>query len=155
MRPSRESTPARISHLIGPLLVQRFLQDVDGFEANVDDGGRRFDLAIAQTADQIFDAMGDGAEALQSDLSRGAFDRVNRAEKSIDLFGIVVAFQRNQAIADDLQMLFGFRLEKFQNLRGDFVIRGQHIKVRAGHAGYRALRSSSLILARRRARAVA
>ena len=41
---------------------------------------------------------------------------MNGAEELIDLLGIVVALKRNQAIADDLQVFFRFRLEKLQNL---------------------------------------
>ena len=34
----------------------------------------------------------------------------------------VIGFEREQAIADDLQMLFGFGLEEFQNLVGNIVV---------------------------------
>ena len=66
--------------------------------------------------------MRDAAQPLEAHLRRGSFHRVNRAEQTVDLFGIVVAFQRKQAIADDLQVLFGFRLEELQNLVGHFVV---------------------------------
>ena len=68
--------------------------------------------------------MGDGAEPLQSDLRCGAFNGVNRAEKFVDFFRIVVAFEREQAVTDDLQMLFRLRLEELQNFRGYFVVDG-------------------------------
>ena len=103
-------------HFIGPLAMQRFLQDVDGFQAKVDDGRRRLDFAVTQAADQVFHAMGNRAKTLQSHLRSGTLHGVNRAEELVDLFGIVVALKRNQAIAHDLQMFFGFRLEEFQNL---------------------------------------
>src|SRR5437660_740487 len=54
------------------------------------------------------------------------------AEEAIYLFGIIVAFQRNQAIADHLQVLFGFRLKEFENLVGNFIIGRQSIEVGAG-----------------------
>ena len=117
---------------VGPLAMQSLLEDVDGFEADVDDGGRRIDFAVAEAADQVFDAMGDGAEALQADLRGRTFYRVNGAEETIDLFGIVVAFERDQAVADDLQMLFGFGLEEFQDFGADFVVGGQSVEVGAG-----------------------
>ena len=107
---------------IGPLVVQSFLEDVDGFKANVNDGRRGFDLAVAQAADQIFYSMSDGAEAFETDLRSGAFHRVNGAEKAIDLFGIVITFERNQAIADDLKMFLRFRAKEFENFGTDFVV---------------------------------
>ena len=88
--------------LVGPLAMQCLFQNVDGFEADVDDGRRWFDFAVAQAANQIFDAMSDGAEPPKPDLSGGALYRVDGAEQAIDFFGIVVAFEGDQAIADDL-----------------------------------------------------
>src|SRR5579863_7351253 len=75
--------------------------------------------------------MSDGAKTFQADLGRGTFYRVNGAEQFVDLFGIVVALEGNQAIADNLEMLFGFRLEKFQNFVGNFIVRGQGIEIGA------------------------
>ena len=111
--------------------MQRFLQYVDRFQANIDDHRRRFNFSVAQTADKIFDAMGNGAEAFQADLSRRAFQRVDGAEKLVNFFGIIVALQRNQTIADDLQMLFSLWLEKLQNFVGNVIVGRQEIKVRA------------------------
>ena len=105
--------------------MQGFLQDVDGFKADIDDGGRRFDFAVTQAADQVFDAVGDRTKTLQAHLRGGSLDGVNRAEQPIDLFGVVVAFERDQAIADNLKMFFGFWLEEFENFGADFVIERQ------------------------------
>ena len=105
--------------------MERFLQRVNGLQANIDNHRRGFNFAVAQTADKIFDAMSNGAEAFQTHLSRRAFQRVNSTEKLVNFFGIVVALQRNQAIADNLQMLLGLWLEKFQNLVGDVIVRRQ------------------------------
>ncbi|HXM88440.1 MAG TPA: hypothetical protein VN916_03250, partial [Candidatus Acidoferrum sp.] len=131
-----------VAHLgfVGPLLVERFLEDVDGLEANIDDGGRRLNFSVAQAANQILNAMRDRAKPLQSDLSCRSLDRVDRAEQAIDLFGIVVAFQRDQAIADDLKMLFGFRLEELQNLGTDFIVKWERVEVGTGNAGLRCFR---------------
>ena len=58
---------------VSPLFVQRFLQDVDGFEAEIDDRWRWLDFLVTQTADQVFNAMSNGAEALQANLRGGTF----------------------------------------------------------------------------------
>jgi hypothetical protein len=71
----------------------------------------------------------DGAQAFQADLRGGAFYGVNRAEKAVDLFGVVVALQRNQAVADNLEMLFCFRLKEFEDFVGHFIIGRQGVKV--------------------------
>src|SRR5579862_218792 len=84
--------------------------------------------------------MGDRAEAFQSDLRGGTFHGVNRTEKTVDLFGIVVAFERNQAVADDLEMFLGFGLEKFENFGADFVIERQRIEIRPGNTRLRSFR---------------
>src|SRR5579859_2341652 len=60
---------------------------------------------------------------------------MNGAKQLVDLFRIVVAFERNQAVADHLQMLLRFWLEEFQYLVGHFVIRGQRVEVGAGRGG--------------------
>src|SRR5262249_14149092 len=54
---------------------------------------------------------------------------MNCAKQLVDLFWIVIALKRKQAIAHDLQMLFGFRLEELQNLCRDFVVFRQRIKI--------------------------
>src|SRR5271163_2122182 len=79
--------------------------------------------------------MGDGAEAFQADLSGGTLYRVDGAEELVDFFRIVAAFKRDQAVADDLQVLLVLGLKEFQDFIGDFVVRGQRIKVRAGGRG--------------------
>ena len=81
--------------------------------------------------------MSDGSEPLQADLSRRTLDRVNRSEQAIDFFRIVVALQRNQAIADNLKMLFGFGLKKLKNFGADFVIGWKRVEIGAGDAGLR------------------
>ena len=83
--------------------------------------------------------MRNPSQSLQSDLSGGAFYRVDRAKQFVDLFRIVISFQRNQAIADHLEMLLRFRLEELQDLvRHLFVLR-QGIKVRARRRSDRGL----------------
>ena len=120
--------------------MERFLQDVHRFEAQIHNCGRRLDFALAHPANQVFDAVGDGAQPFQPDLRRGALDRVNRAEQLVNFLGIVVGLEGNQAIADDLQMLFGLGLEKLQNLVGHFVVRWKRVKIRPGCSGRSRLR---------------
>jgi len=49
---------------------------------------------------------------------------VNGSKEFVDLFRIVVAFQRDKAIADNLEMLLCFRLEKLKDfVRHRFVKR--------------------------------
>ena len=81
--------------------------------------------------------MRNGAQPLQPDLRGGTFDRVNGAEELVDFLRIVVGLERNQAVAYDLQMLFGFRLEKLQNLVWHFIIRRKRVEVGPGWSGGR------------------
>ena len=90
---------------------------------------RRLQFAVAHAANQIFDAVSDCSQPLQADLSRRTFYSVNCPEKFINFFRIVVAFERQQAIADNLEMLFRFRLEEFQNLRRHLVVERQRVKI--------------------------
>ena len=83
--------------------------------------------------------MGDGTETLEAYLRGGTLYRVNGAEEAIDFLGIVVAFEGDEAIADDLQMLFGFRLEEFEDFGTDFVVGWQRIEIGAGESGLRDL----------------
>src|SRR6202011_4821539 len=108
--------------LIAPLFVKRFLQHVNRFQANIDNHRRWFKFSVPQTADKIFNAMGNGAQAFQADLCRRALQSVDSTEKLVNFFRIIVAFQRNQAVADDLQMVFSLWLEKFKNLVGDVIV---------------------------------
>ena len=95
--------------------MKSFLEDIDGFEAKIDNLGAGFQFAVAEPANQVFDAMGDSAEPLEADLSCGSFYGVDGAEKLVDFFRAMIGFKREQAVADDLQMLFGFRLKEFEN----------------------------------------
>jgi hypothetical protein len=79
--------------------------------------------------------VSNGPQSLQPDLSGGSFDRVNGAKQFVNLFRIIVSFQRNKAIADDLKMLFRFRLEKLKNLFRDLLVRRQCVEVRARRCG--------------------
>ena len=97
--------------------------------------GKRINLAFAQAADKILDAVRDSPQPLQTYLRGGAFYGVNGAEKFVDLFRTVIRFEREQAIADDLQMFFGFGLEEFQNFRGDFVVLRQGVEIGTGNRG--------------------
>jgi hypothetical protein len=63
-------------------------------------------------------------------LRRRTFYRVNGAKQFVDLFRIVVALQRNKAIADNLEMLLRFRLEKLKDLVRHLVVQWQRVKVR-------------------------
>ena len=56
---------------------------------------------------------------------------MNGAKEFIDLLRTVVAFQRNEAIADDLEMLFRFRLEELKDLVRHLFVQRQRVKVRA------------------------
>ena len=71
------------------------------------------------------------------DLRRRTFDGVNGAKEAVDFFRIVVAFERKQAVADDLEMLFCFGLEKFQDFVGDVIVRGQGVEIGTCEAGLR------------------
>ena len=67
-------------------------EDVDGGKAQVDYRWRRLDLAIPQTADQIFDPMRDSAKAPQAHLRCRTLYRVDGAEQAVDLIWMVIAF---------------------------------------------------------------
>ena len=129
---------------VRPLPVEALLQYVHRLETEIHDGGRRLDLAVAQPPDQVLDAMRDCPETLQPHLRRRPFHRMDRPEKLIDFFWIACSFKRKEAIADDLEMLFGFRLEEFQNLAGHFVVHWQAVEVRPRHRGLRRLRFGKL-----------
>ena len=70
--------------------------------------------------------MRNGAQPLQPDLRGGTFDRVNGAEELVDFLRIVVGLERNQAVAYDLQMLFGFDFESLAELLQKFLVGGAH-----------------------------
>ena len=72
---AREKRIGLRAHFIvaGPGVMQELFEDVDGFEAAVDDFGAGREKAIAKTPEQIFDAVGDGGNAMQSNLGGGAF----------------------------------------------------------------------------------
>jgi len=63
-----------------PTAVQSFFQNIHGFETDVHYGRRGLKFAVAQTADQIFHAMGNRAETLQSDLCGRSFNGVDGPE---------------------------------------------------------------------------
>ena len=69
----------------------------------------------------------------------GPLYRVNGAEEAIDFLGVVVAFEGDEAIAYDLQVFFGFRLEEFEDFGTYFVVRGQRIEIRTCESGLRDL----------------
>src|SRR6266852_2388777 len=119
---------------VGPLAVQRLLEDVDGRETEIDDGGGGLNLSIAETADQILDAVRDATKALESHLGGGTFYGVNGAEEAGDVFGIVVGFERDEAVADDLEMFFGFGLEEFEDFAGHLVVGWQGVEIGAGES---------------------
>src|SRR3984893_8230791 len=66
--------------LVGPLLVERLLQDIDGFEAQIDNRRGGIDLSVPEAADQVFYAVGYGAQPTEAHLRSRALYRVNRAE---------------------------------------------------------------------------
>ena len=82
--------------------MERLLQSVHGLKTQIHHCRRWFNLSIAQTADQILDAMGNRSQSLEPDLRRRTLDRVNRAKQLVYFFRIVIAFQRNEAITDNL-----------------------------------------------------
>ena len=50
-------------------------------------------------------------------MGGAAFYRVYGAEQSIDVLGVGIGFQREQAVLNNLQMLFSFGDKEFKNLR--------------------------------------
>ena len=110
-----------------PLAVQKLLQDVHRLEANIHDFGARLQCAVAQLADQIFHAVGDGRKPMQADLRRRTFHRVNGAEQAIDSSAFGLRFESEQAFGHGLQMLFGLGNEKFENFVRHFAILRQVI----------------------------
>src|SRR5580704_9213916 len=65
---------------------------------------------------------------------------MNRAKQAIDLFGVVVTLQGDQAVADNLKVFFSFRLEELQNLGTDFIVKWERVEVGTGNAGLRCFR---------------
>ena len=120
---------------VGPLFVQSLFQNIDGFQAEIDDLRKRLNFASTKTADQIFDAVRDAAKTLETDLRRGAFYGVYRTEEFIDFFRTVIGLQGKQTITDDLQMFFGFGLEEFENFGWDFIIFREGVEIGAGYSG--------------------
>ena len=120
---------------VGPLFVQSLFQNIDGFQAEIDDLRKRLNFAFTKTADQIFDAVRDAAKTLETYLRRGAFYGVYRTEEFIDFFRTVIGFQGKQTITDDLQMFFGFGLEEFENFGWDFIIFREGVEIGAGYSG--------------------
>ena len=120
-----------------PLAMQKLLQDVNGLEANVDDLSARLHHSFAQVTDQVFDAMRHRREAVQSDLRRGTFYRVHRPEQAVDVFGIRIGFERQQAFGHSLQVLLRFRNEEFENFVRDVAILRQLTRQTTGQKGVR------------------
>ena len=121
---------------VAPLLVKSLFQNVDGFEAEIDDLRKWIDLALAEAADQIFNAVSDTAETLETYLRGGALYCVYRAEEFVDFLRTMIRFKREQAITDNLQMLLGFGLEEFENFGWDFVVFRQSVEIGAGNRGH-------------------
>ena len=71
----------------------------------------------------------------QSNLCSRTFYGVNSAKQAVNVFRIIVAFKREQAIAHNLQVFFGFRLEEFVNFVRHFVVGGQCIEIGASEPG--------------------
>src|SRR4029077_6880555 len=118
-------------HFVRPLPVERLLQNVHRLQAQIHHRRRGFQFSLAQAPDQILDAVSNRSQSLQPDLRRRTLDGVNGAKQFVDLFRIVVAFQRNQAVTDDLKVLFRLRLEEFKNFVRNFVVRRQRVKIRS------------------------
>ena len=67
--------------------------------------------------------MGHASNALPAHLRRRAFYRVHGAEQPVNVFaGVGIGFEREQAVGDDLQMLFRLRNEELQNFLRNFRI---------------------------------
>ena len=105
-----------------PLPLQKLLEHVHGFEANIDDFGVRLNHSVAQVAKQVFNAMGHRGDAMEADLRRRPFHRMHRAEQAVDVVRIRIGFESQQAFRHGLQVLFGFRYEEFENFVRDVSI---------------------------------
>ena len=62
--------------------MKSLLQDVDGFEAEIDDLGGGFEFTFAESADEVLDAMCDATEAFKTYLAAEPFT-VWMARKSL------------------------------------------------------------------------
>ena len=113
-----------------PLAVQEFLQHVDRLQQHVHDFGAGLQNTIAQAADQVLHAMRDRREPVQADLRGRAFHRVHRAEQAVNVVRVGIAFERQQAFGDGLQMFFGLGNEELENFVRDIAILRQAIDVR-------------------------
>ena len=103
-------------------MVEKFLERVDRLKTDVHDLSTGLEQAFAQSAYQIFGAMRYAGDALQSHLGGAAFYRVYGAEQSIDVLGVGIGFQREQAVLNNLQMLFSFGNKEFKNLIRHFIL---------------------------------
>jgi len=66
--------PVRMSTSLAPLPVKRLLQNIHGLKTQIHDGGRRrFNLSVAQTADQILDAVCNCSESLRPTIAAEPF----------------------------------------------------------------------------------
>ena len=93
MRLSRESTPVRISASSAHCLCRVFFRtSTDSRQRSMTCGSGSISPS-RKPADQIFDAMSDGAKSLEADLRGGTLYRVNGAEKFVDLFRTVIALR--------------------------------------------------------------
>src|SRR6476659_4712944 len=63
--------------LVGPLVVEEFLERIYSVQADIDDLGAGAQLAFTQTPDQVFRAVCYMRDAMQSDLRRRTFDGVH------------------------------------------------------------------------------
>ena len=55
------------------MAIDQFLNYINGFKAEINDLLRRFDLSIAHAANQVFSAVGNAGDSLQSHLGGGAW----------------------------------------------------------------------------------
>ena len=107
---------------IKPLPVEKLLQYIHGFQADVYDFSAGAQSSIAQATNQIFSTMSHAGNPLQPNLRRRTFHGVHGAKQAIDFVRAGIGFQRKQAIGDHLKMLFCFGHKEFKDLSGNIAI---------------------------------
>ena len=107
--------------------MQQLLERVHCVEAQIHNLGARLQAAVAHAPDQFFHAMRYDGAAVHSDLRGRAFHRVHRAEQPVDIFGVRIALERQQAFGYGLEMFLGFGDENFEHLCGNIAVLGKGI----------------------------
>jgi len=136
---------------VGPLAIEELLERVHRLQADVHDLGAGPQDTVAQAADQVLGAVRDQRDALQPYLRRRALDGVHGAEQAVDVLGVGIRLERQQALGDRLQMLLRFGDEEFQDLGGNIAVRGQVFDLyrRGSRRCFRRLRGRRIAFRRR------